>query len=231
MMTIRELSKVFNFEIRDFQLFLNAFTHSSYAFETKDVSDYERVEYIGDAVLYLVIADLIYNEYPKMKQGDMSKLRSQLVCSATLAEKAKEYHFDDIIRVGHGVKKEGGANQKILEDVFESFIGAIYIDQGFEIAKRIVLDIFKEDLDNFDIDSLTDYKSKLQIYLQSNYRGNINYRVLKESGTSQNKHFVIEVSMLMDNNTIILGVGEGRSKKQAEQAAAKAALAKKAGNE
>ena len=166
MMTIRELSKVFNFEIRDFQLYLNAFTHSSYAFEAKDVSDYERVEYIGDAVLYLVIADLIYNEYPKMKQGDMSKLRSQLVCSATLAEKAKEYHFDDIIRVGHGVKKEGGANQKILEDVFESFIGAIYIDQGFEIAKRIVLDIFKEDLDNFDIDSLTDYKSKLQIYLQ-----------------------------------------------------------------
>ena len=75
-----------------------------------------------------MIADLIYNEYPKMKQGDMSKLRSQLVCSATLAEKAKEFHFDDIIRVGHGVKKEGGANQKILEDVFESFIGAIYFE-------------------------------------------------------------------------------------------------------
>ena len=221
----------FNIKPHKIEYYEEAFTHSSYANEVKNgVVDYERIEFIGDGVLDLIVADLIFNLYPTMSQGIMTKLRAQVVCSSTLASYSKKLGFGEIIKLGKGQIKEG-ANQKILEDVFESFIGAIYIDQGFETAKRIVLDIFKEDLDNFDIDSLTDYKSKLQIYLQSNYRGNINYRVLKESGTSQNKHFIIEVSMLMDNNTIILGVGEGRSKKQAEQAAAKAALAKKAGNE
>ena len=156
----------FNIKPHKIEYYEEAFTHSSYANEVKNgVVDYERIEFIGDGVLDLIVADLIFNLYPTMSQGIMTKLRAQVVCSSTLASYSKKLGFGEIIKLGKGQIKEG-ANQKILEDVFESFIGAIYIDQGFETAKKIVLDIFKEDLDNFDIDSLTDYKSKLQIYLQ-----------------------------------------------------------------
>lgn len=230
-MNYNDIAKYFNIEIKNAEPYIDAFTHSSYSNEKKNnCRDYERIEFIGDGVLDLVVADLIYTTFPKMNQGDMTKLRSYLVCSKSLAKYAKLYCFDQAIRIGNGERLAGGPNQKILEDVFESFIGAVYLDQGFDIVKALIKKIFFDDIINYDSDILTDYKSKLQEDLQSNHRGNIYYKVVEESGTSQDKHFVVEVSMILeDGSTLKLGRGEGRKIKIAEEQAAKDAISKKAG--
>lgn len=223
------ITEQFGIHIHNHQLFIDAFTHSSYANEKKDGSkDYERIEFIGDGVLDLVVADLIFNKYPNMKQGEMTKLRSSLVCSSSLASYAEKYGFKKVIRLGQGEIKSGGPNQKILEDVFEAFIGATYLDQGFAFTKKLIENVIQDDLENFDLDSLTDYKSKLQEYLQSSYRGNISYKVINEQGMSHNKTFTVEVSIIIDETLYKLGIGVGKNKKQAEQFAAKNALEKKA---
>lgn len=230
-MDYRDIAKNFNINIHNKQLFIDAFTHSSFSNEKKfNCHDYERIEFVGDGVLDLVIADLIYNIYPNMKQGEMTKLRANLVCSASLSEYALKFGFKEAIRLGHGELQSGGPNQKILEDVFESFIGATYLDQGFEFTKSLLEKIFIPAIKNYDLDNLTDYKSKLQEDLQSNHRGNIVYRVISESGSSQDKNFVIEVSMILEDGSVLkLGRGEGRNKKRAEEQAAKDAISKKAG--
>ncbi len=231
-MDYRDIVKYFNIDVNNHQLYIDAFTHSSFSNENKKMcNDYEQIEFIGDAVLDLIVADLVFKQYPTMKQGELTKLRSNLVCSSSLAGYAKEYGFQSAIRLGHGERQSGGPNQKILEDVFESFIGAIYLDKGFDCVKKIVERIFMPAIINYNLDNLTDYKSKLQEDLQSNYRGNIIYRIVSEQGSSQDKHFIVEVSMVLDDGSELkLGRGEGRNKKQAEEQAAKDAISKKAGN-
>lgn len=230
-MNYKDIANKFNINIKNEQLFIDAFTHSSFSNEKRNsCADYERIEFVGDGVLDLIIADLVFQQYPNMKQGEMTKLRANLVCSSSLAKYAKEFGFCDVIRLGHGEILAGGPNQKILEDVFEAFVGATYLDQGFDFTKKMIESIFNEDIRNYDLDNLTDFKSRLQEYLQANLRGNIIYRVIKETGTSQDKMFFVEVSMILDDGSELkLGKGEGRNKKQAEEKAAKDALSKKAG--
>lgn len=230
-MTYKDIAKQFNIEIKNDKLFLTAFTHSSFTNEVKDGSeDYERLEFVGDGVLSLTIAALIYQCYPSMKQGIMSKLRSSLVRSTALANYARKYKFNDAIRLGHGEIASGGPNEKILEDVFEAFIGAAYLDQGFECIKNIIETIFLDDIKNFDLDDLTDYKSRLQEDFQASSRGNVVYEVIEETGLSQDKNFVVEVSVILEDKTVLkLGRGEGRNKKAAQEAAARDAYKRKAG--
>ena len=229
-MNYLDIAKKFNIDVKNHQLYIDAFTHSSYANEHKEDSvDYERIEFIGDGVLDLVVADLIFNKYPEMKQGEMTKLRAYLVCSSSLSRYAAKYGFNSAIRIGGSAVKSGGPNQKILEDVFEAFIGATYLDQGYAFTKKLIYSIIQEDLENFDLSELTDYKSKLQEYLQSSYRGNVIYKVIDEFGFDHDKTFTVEVSIVINNELVRLGVGTGKSKKQAEQVAAKNALSKKAG--
>lgn len=217
-----------NFDIvpNDKKLFEQAFTHSSYVHELGiEKGDYERIEFMGDAVLDLAVANLIFKAHKDMPQGIMSKLRSNLVQGTSLAEYARKYDFGKAILVGHGELISGGQNsKKILEDVFEAFIGAVYLDQGYEKAYQIVKKVFLDDIYHFDIEAIQDFKSKLQEDVQSDRRGNVVYRVVKESGTPQDKEFEIEV--LYDD--IVLGHGKGKNKKQAEQAAARDALSKRA---
>lgn len=230
-MTYKDIAKQFNIEIKNEKLFLTAFTHSSFTNEIKDGSeDYERLEFVGDGVLALIIAVLIYQCYPTMNQGMMSKLRSCLVRSSSLANYARKYQFNNAIRIGHGEIASGGPNEKILEDVFEAFVGAVYLDQGFAFVKNMIESIFMEDIKNFDLDDLTDYKSRLQEDFQANSRGNVVYEVIEESGLSQDKKFVVEVSVVLEDKTVLkLGRGEGRNKKAAQEAAAKDAYKRKAG--
>ena len=205
-------------------LFEEAFTHSSYVHEHSEFKDYERIEFVGDGVLDLVVADLIYHEYPHLDQGVMTKLRASIVCGTSLARYARTLNFGDFLRLGKGEETSGGRNNnKILEDVFEAFIGACYLDFGYQVVFNIVSDIMMNDIKNADLDSVTDYKSKLQETIQTEHRGSIVYRVIKEQGSPQNKRFFIEV--LYEN--IVLGRGEGTSKKRAEQDAARDALKKK----
>ena len=219
-----DVLKRFNIEPNDVSLFEHAFSHSSFVNEKRgNHVDYERIEFIGDGVLDLVVADLIFKTHTNMDQGLMSKLRSSLVRKESLAGYSRKYGLGEAILLGHGEKLNGGNNlDKILEDVFESFIGAIYLDQGFDKVYKIVKDIFIYDIEHFSIEEVTDYKSRLQEYVQADTRENVIYRVIKESGSSQDKLFVVEV--LLDGN--VWGVGSGKNKKKAEQNAAKDALSK-----
>lgn len=226
MTKIEEILKHFNIVPNNPELFIQAFSHSSYVNEKRSkLKDYERIEFIGDAVLDLIVADLIYSCHSELDQGEMSKLRSKLVQSASLANYARHYHFGEAIFLGHGEKLSGGAdNGKILEDVFEAFLGATYLDQGFDFVYQIIKGMFIEDIEHFEYNELTDYKSRLQEEIQSDRRGNVVYQLISEKGNAQDKEFVVEVIY----NDIILGVGSGSSKKKAEQDAARDALTKRA---
>ena len=225
MKDINELFQKFNIVAHNLELYELALTHPSCNSDlnTKH-QDYERLEFVGDSVIGFVSADLIFNLHPDMDQGLMSKLRSYLVCSKSLANYNRKYELYEFIRIGHSISKDQlSKSDKILEDVFEAFIGAVYLDQGIEVAYRIVKDIFYDDIKNIDIDDIVDAKTRLQEEIQSEYREAVRYELIDEWGPPHDRTFVSQVVF----NGIILGKGTGKSKKAAEEAAAKDALSKR----
>ena len=205
------------------KLYTRAFTHPSYSNEKHDGNgDYERLEFIGDGVLDLSVADIVYRLYPNLNQGDLSKIRINYVNGSTLATYAKKFKFEELVLMGKGQKTNGGPNNKILEDVFEAFIGAIYLDKGYDFVYQIICKIFLEDIKNIPMELLKDYKSQLQEYVQADSKNSVVYRVVRESGNPPNTEFEVEV--MWDNQ--VYGHGIGTSKKKAEQEAAKDALNK-----
>ena len=206
-------------------LYLLALTHPSCNSEqnTKH-QDYERLEFVGDSVIGFVTADLIYKVHSEMDQGLMSKLRSYLVCSKSLANYSRKLGIFEYIRIGHSITHDQlYKSDKILEDVFEALIGALYLDQGIEVAYRVIEEIFLEDIKNTGIDDIVDSKTRLQEEIQSEYREAVKYVLIGESGPAHDRTFEVEVLF----NGIILGRGMGKSKKAAEEAAAKDALSKR----
>ena len=206
-------------------LYLLALTHPSCnsEFNTKH-HDYERLEFVGDSVIGFVSADLIYKIHSEMDQGLMSKLRSFLVCSKSLANFSRKYKFYEFIKIGHSISSEQlYKSDKILEDVFEALIGALYLDQGIEVAYRVIKEIMYDDIVNTGIDDIVDSKTRLQEEIQSEYREAVKYILIGESGPAHDKTFEVEVLF----NGIVLGKGKGKSKKAAEEAAAKDALSKR----
>ncbi len=206
-------------------LYLLALTHPSCNSEqnTKH-QDYERLEFVGDSVIGFVAADLIYKVHSEMDQGLMSKLRSYLVCSKSLANYSRKLGIFEYIRIGHSISRDQlYKSDKILEDVFEALIGALYLDQGIEVAYRVIEEIFLEDIKNTGIDDIVDSKTRLQEEIQSEYREAVKYVLIGESGPAHDRTFEVEVLF----NGIILGRGMGKSKKAAEEAAAKDALSKR----
>ena len=207
------------------ELYLLALTHPSCNSEqnTKH-QDYERLEFVGDSVIGFATADLIFKLHPEMDQGLMSKLRSFLVCSKSLANYCRKYNIHEYIRIGHSISREQlFKSDKILEDVFEAFIGALYLDKGIEEAYRVIKDIFYEDILNTGIDDVIDAKTRLQEEIQSEYREAVKYVLISESGPAHDRTFEVEVLF----NGLILGRGKGKSKKAAEEEAAKDALSKR----
>ena len=218
--------KKFNITPKNRDLFEMAFTHSSFNSDAKTTHhDYERLEFIGDSVLGFVVASLIYKYHPEMKEGEMTRTRSSLVQSNSLAKYAINLGYNEYIRAGHSLSlEEASKNHNILEDVFEAVIGALYLDQGIEFCIKFITKIFKDDVINFKIDDFKDYKSLLQEAMQAEYRESVTYRVIREMGPPHDKTFEVEVLF----NNCILGKGSGKSKKEAEQNAASDALKKKA---
>ena len=218
--------KKFNITPKNRELFEMAFTHSSFNSDAKTTHhDYERLEFIGDSVLGFVVASLIYKYHPEMKEGEMTRTRSSLVQSNSLAKYAINLGYNEYIRAGHSLSlEEASKNHNILEDVFEAVIGALYLDQGIEFCIKFITKIFKDDVINFKIDDFKDYKSLLQEAMQAEYRESVTYRVIREMGPPHDKTFEVEVLF----NNCILGKGRGKSKKEAEQNAASDALKKKA---
>ena len=225
MRNITELLCNLHIKAHDTSVYELALTHPSFNANANTVhADYERLEYMGDAVLDYVTADLIFHTYPDMEPGNMSKLRSYLVKSHSLSNYARSVELYEFIRVGNSISPEQiGRSDRILEDCFEALIGAIYLDQGMEFVFNFIKDILFEDVMRFGDQDLTDYKSKLQEEMQAEHRESVHYVCIKETGPAHDKTFVVNVMF----NDIVLGTGSGKSKKVAEEEAAKDALMKR----
>ena len=204
-----------NIKTNNEALYETALTHTSYANEKNTIS-YERLEFLGDAVLELIISDYLFNE-KHLEEGTMTKMRSSYVCEEACATYADDLEFSKYIRLGSG---EIEANVTIMADVFESFIGAMYLDKGFAFTSDIVLAIIKKYINN-GTSFLHDYKSELQELVQTGNKSVV-YEVINEKGPAHDKVFTSQVKV--DN--VVLGKGVGTSKKSAEQEAAKEALSK-----
>lgn len=220
-----DLLEKLNIKTHNTQIYTTALTHPSYINEHhQDGGDLERLEFMGDAVLQLFVSHLIFKEYPNLKEGEMSLIRSRLVRSDSLCNLAKKLNLGEYLILGHGEEKSGGRERKnILADAFESLMAAIYLDQGhaksFEVVKSIFLPLVKE----ISIDDLLDYKTKLQELVQADKRKTVEYREVSKSGTANDPTYVFEVIL---DGEIILAQGVGKSKKAAQQDAAKNALEK-----
>lgn len=202
------------------ELLMQALTHSSYANEHKhwQISSNERLEFLGDAILDLIISEYIYKEYPALPEGELTKLRASVVCEPSLAEGARKIRLGDFLYLGKGESFTGGrARDSILADAFESIIGAIYLDSTMEHAKHHVLNILIPFIDKMQNDHVyMDFKTHLQEIIQKSSKESIEYHIIKEMGPDHNKEFYVEVR----HNKTVLGTGKGKSKKEAEQNAA-----------
>ena len=210
-----------NIKPKNMVLYNTAFSHSSYANEHKKKTDYERLEFLGDAVVDLVMADYLYST-KSIKEGEMTKIRASYVCENALNEYSQALELNNYIKVGHGEEKEGGKYKKaIMADIFEAMIGAIYVDLGYATARKVVLNIIVPYIEDPNVTFFSDYKSTLQEYVQT-YQKSLTYNTIKEEGPAHDKLFTVEV--MIDN--IVYGTGIGTSKKEAEQEAAKNAIKK-----
>ncbi|MBQ6546750.1 MAG: ribonuclease III [Bacilli bacterium] len=218
---MEELFKKLNISPKNKELYKQAFIHTSYAYENNLDYSYETLEFLGDAILELAVSDYLYREN-KFHEGDMTKLRASYVCENALYEYATDLEFNKLVMLGKGELNTGGNYKKaILADIFEAFIAAIYLDLGYEKAKQVVLDIIIPYVENKEVMFFSDYKSELQEAVQDVQR-ELTYELVNESGPAHDKQF--EMAVKIDN--IVYGTGEGHTKKEAEQEAAKSALTK-----
>ncbi len=199
-----------------------ALSHSSYANEVKKgTQSNERLEFLGDAVLSIIVSEYLYKNYSHLPEGELTKLRASLVCEKNLAEYSRDLEVGKFLFLGHGEEMNGGRERpSILADAFESILAALYLDSNMETANKYVLRFVKNQLENTKEVNFKDYKTILQEIIQQNREEKIQYILKDEYGPDHNKHFIVEVHL----NSNVIGKGMGRSKKEAEQRAAKEAL-------
>ena len=215
-----KIFKTLDINPTNINLYYEAFTHTSFSNENPSFPNYERLEFLGDAILEFIVSEYLYKER-HLPEGVMTRTRARYVCEEALATYAKDLKFEDDIKLG-GSELELGPNDTIMADVFEAFIAACYLDKGLEFTKNLVLNIVTKYIDK-NVDFLHDYKSTLQELVQTDKKS-VTYEIISETGPSHDKTFVCQVMV----DGIVLGKGTGNSKKHAEQAAAKEALKKQA---
>lgn len=218
-----DFEKIIGYTFKDESLLLMALTHTSYVNECKDKSrgHNERLEFLGDSVLSVVIAEELFKKFPKLPEGELTRIRASLVCEKMLFILAKEIDLGQYLYVGKGEDATGGRNRpSVLSDAYEAVIGAIFLDGGMEEAKKFILTNMKKEIDEHGPERPIDYKSELQEIVQQNPEERVSYVLVAESGPDHNKSFTIEVRL----NSNCIGKGTASSKKQAEQLAAKQAL-------
>ena len=223
-MKIREFQKKTGYFFKNESLLIEAFSHSSYANENRTQS-YERLEFVGDAVVDFLVGEYLYKKFPDMPEGVMSKTRASLVCEEYLAKLALELDIDEYVLLGNGAEQTGGRkNPSILSDVFEAHIAAIYFDAGLDNVRDYLLGIYGNRIDEMaEKGDTDDYKTRLQELLQKNGPCNIVYEIVSEDGPTHDCVFTVRV--LSDGK--VLGTGSAKSKKGAQQNAAADALKKK----
>ena len=199
-----------------------ALTHPSFANEgRKHLKNNQRLEFLGDSVLSIIVAQHLFEHYTHLPEGELTKLRASLVCEKSLHRFALKINLGDYLVLGKGEELTGGRERpSILADAFEAVIASIYLDSGLEEARSFVLRFIPEKLDVKKMTYVSDYKTALQEIIQKNREEKIEYVLVEEKGPDHNKVFDVEVHL----NSNVIGVGSGRSKKQAEQIAAKQAL-------
>ena len=218
---MEQLQQRIGYTFKNEALLQTALTHSSYANEVHKGECNERLEFLGDAVLSIVVSEYIFNHYSNKAEGALTKLRASVVCEAALAEFARQINLGSFLKLGRGEAKTGGAERpSILADAFEALIAAIFLDGGMEEARRFVLSFAEEEIIKPRNHHTKDFKTVLQELVQQNEGEKLEYVIVSESGPDHDKHFVVEVHL----NSNVLGKGGGRSKKEAEQQAARAAL-------
>ncbi len=213
----------FNIKTDNMNIYDMAFSHSSYCNENNIKEDYQRLEFLGDKVLDLIMSDYLYNT-TSYEEGKMTKIRSMYVCENALYEYSLLLNFKDYAKLGKGEEKNNTNHHKaIYADMFESFLGAVYLDQGYMKAKEIVYSVAIPFIEKTPEIFFMDYKSELQEMVQTTKKS-VNYEVIKEEGPSHDRTFTINAVV----DGIVLGTGKAKSKKDAEQEAAKSALDKQA---
>ncbi|NLW45059.1 MAG: ribonuclease III [Syntrophomonadaceae bacterium] len=202
-------------------LLVTALTHPSYAQEQGMTENNQRLEFLGDAVLNLVVANYLYIAYPNQSEGVLTKIRAKVVCERYLAKFARALNLGDYLILGRGEENSGGRNRNsILADALEAVIGALFLDQGLEYTESFILKNMQKDIDAVADGDFYDYKSRLQELVQSMSRENVTYNILKETGPAHDRTFVAGVSF----QSRLLATGTGKTKKEAEQKAAERAL-------
>lgn len=217
----KKLQKTINYTFKDQMLLNTALTHSSYKNEQKNIThDNERLEFLGDAVLSIIVADYIF-KHKKVAEGELTKIRASLVCETALAQFAEQINLGSYLLLGKGEEHNGGRERpSIVSDAFEALIAAIYLDGGMEEASKFVLPFITDLVENATGADLHDYKTQLQEIIQQNPEEKVVYHLISETGPDHDKEFVVHVLL----NSNVIGKGTGKSKKGAEQAAAKEAL-------
>jgi len=222
---IKVLQQRIGITFRKPELLKQAFTHSSYVNEHRIAGhkDNERLEFLGDAVLELTVSEFLYDTYPGRSEGELTKLRASIVCEPSLVTFAEDLDFGAFVLLGKGEELTGGRTRPaLLADVFESFIGALYLDQGLERVKHFLSSHVFSNISNEGKLLVIDYKTQLQEHTQHHNMGSLEYRIVDERGPAHEREFMAEVYMEEE----LLGAGTGRSKKEAEQQAAAQALSK-----
>lgn len=220
---IQHINERFGVTFHDKELLIEAFTHSSYANDHRDqaMKNLERLEFLGDAVLELTVSEYLFNKFPELPEGQLTRMRAAIVRAESLAALAKECEFAQYIKLGRGEEATNGRKRpSLLCDVFEAFVGALFQDQGMEAVLRFLQEQLFPKIDSGDFSHGMDHKTALQELLQKNGVVKIDYAVVETLGPDHDREFVVEVSVEGD----CLGKGRGRSKKAAEQQAARHAL-------
>ncbi|MGL4362511.1 MAG: ribonuclease III [Cellulosilyticaceae bacterium] len=223
---LNELEEIINYEFKNLDILREAVTHRSFANEHRShsIRDNERLEFLGDAILDLNISQYLFDKYPNMSEGDLSKIRASIVCEASLAKVAKSVGLGKYIMLGKGEEMTGGRERiSILADLFEAVTGALLVDEGVSVVTEFLNTTLIASVDHLTVEDLyTDYKTLLQENIQKGSIEPLNYVVMDEKGPDHDKDFYVSVF----HQEQCLGRGNGKSKKEAEQQAAKDALKK-----
>ncbi len=219
---MKALEHNLGYSFKNESLLTNALTHSSYANEVRNgVHSNERLEFLGDSVLSVIVADYLYKAFKNLPEGELTKLRASLVCEKALCQFSRELGLGEFLLLGKGEEKGGGRERNsILADAFEAVLAAMYLDGGMEIARKHVMRFILPELTHTDDEVFKDYKTALQEIIQRNPEESVTYILTNEKGPDHDKVFEVEVHL----NSNVIGKGKGKSKKAAEQAAAKEAL-------
>lgn len=225
---LKAFEEKIGYKYNNLSILVEALTHSSYANEVnasgkreKKLPYNERMEFLGDSILSLIVSDHLFKKYPDIPEGELTKVRAALVCEKALHTFAEKISLGEFIFVGRGEEKAGGRTKSsILADAFEAVIASIYLDSNFQKASEFVLRFIPDTFEKCKNISFHDYKTFLQEVMQKNPEEEIKYEVIEERGPAHNRDFVVEVSI----NTNAIGRGTAKTKKEAEQLAAREAL-------